>query len=56
MINLPCQLLSMAENTGANLDQPLVIGKVQYVCQTYRLVDSSDQEQHTCATVPEKGD
>ena len=55
MINLPYQLLSMADNTGANLGQPLVIDKAQYVCQTYRLVDSSDREQHTCSTVPEKG-
>ena len=45
----------MADNTGANLGQPLVIDKAQYVCQTYRLVDSSDREQHTCSTVPEKG-
>ena len=50
------QLLSMADNTGANLGQPLVIDKAQYVRQTYRLVDSSDREQHTCSTVPEKGD
>ena len=31
MTNLPYQLLSMTDNTGANLGQPLVIDKAQYV-------------------------